>query len=300
MSIIHRGAAIAALSASLFVAGCGMIGGANGSCTSADSEKVITDLVREEVEKRATRDLRQDDGRLIASVSNLRASLALIELAIEDVRTSKEDPDSTKKFCAGSFKAVFPATMLADADKTYGLLDAGTISDYAEQQGMERAANAFTSDFEFSIQPTDDKKKVYGEIEQADALVNFLVEIVVAHLASGQIAQAKAQEAQALAEQTRLNDEAANAQRQAIMVEAKTENDLARQTLNALWAVIPEEMQGRLTANQTAWNERKRADCNLEAAQYSTDPTEREASRLRCDARVTRARITELRPYAGY
>lgn len=300
MSIIHRGAAVAALTASLFVAGCGMIGGANGSCTSADAQAVITDVVRKEVEKKALRDLRRDDGSSIASIANLRASLALIELAIEDVRTSKEDPDSTKKFCAGSFKAVIPTTMLADAESTYSLLEVGTIADYAERQGMEQAANAFTYDLEFSVQPTDDKKKIFGEIEQPDALVNFLSEMVVAHLASGEVAQAKAAEAQAIAEQKRLNDEAENAQRQAVMVESKTEYDLARQTLTALWAAIPEEVQGRLTANQTAWNQRKRADCNLESAQYSTDPTEREASRLRCDARLTRERITALRPYAGY
>ena len=97
MSIIHRGAAVAALTASLFVAGCGMIGGANGSCTSADAQAVITDLVRKEVEKKALRDLRRDDGSSIASIANLRASLALIELAIEDVRTSERKKERSKR-----------------------------------------------------------------------------------------------------------------------------------------------------------------------------------------------------------
>ena len=276
-----------------------MAGAAGGSCTSDDAQAVITDLVREEVEKNAARDLRQGD-RPIASMANLRASLALIKLAIEDVRTSKEDPDSTKKFCAGTFKAVLPAAMLADAERTFELLEAGTISDYAEQQGMERAANAFSYDLDFSVQPTDDRKKIFGEIEQPGALVTFLSELVVAHLARNEIQQAKADEAQAVAEQQRLNEEAATAQRQANLAEARTEYDLARQTLTAMWDALPAESQESLTANQTAWNQRKRADCNLEAAQFSTEPTEREASRMRCDARLTRERVTSLRTYAGY
>lgn len=276
-----------------------MAGAAGGSCTSDDAQAVITDLVREEVEKNAARDLRQGD-RPIASMANLRASLALIKLAIEDVRTSKEDPDSTKKFCAGTFKAVLPAAMLADAERTFELLEAGTISDYAEQQGMERAANAFSYDLDFSVQPTDDRKKIFGEIEQPGALVTFLSELVVAHLARNEIQQAKADEAQAVAEQQRLNEEAATAQRQANLAEARTEYDLARQTLTAMWDALPAESQESLTANQTAWNQRKRADCNLEAAQFSTEATEREASRMRCDARLTRERVTSLRTYAGY
>lgn len=299
MPIIHRGAAAAGLLAGLLVSSCGMAGAAGGSCTSDDAQAVITDLVREEVEKNAARDLRQGD-RPIASMANLRASLALIKLAIEDVRTSKEDPDSTKKFCAGTFKAVLPAAMLADAERTFELLEAGTISDYAEQQGMERAANAFSYDLDFSVQPTDDRKKIFGEIEQPGALVTFLSELVVAHLARNEIQQAKADEAQAVAEQQRLNEEAATAQRQANLAEARTEYDLARQTLTAMWDALPAESQESLTANQTAWNQRKRADCNLEAAQFSTEPTEREASRMRCDARLTHERVTSLRTYAGY
>lgn len=281
------------------VSGCGLGGPAAGTCLSEDSQAVIIDLVREEVEKRAARDLRDGD-RQIASMANLRASLALIQLAIEDVRTSKEDPDSSRKFCAGSFKAVFPAAMIADAEKSYELIGAGTIETLADQYGVERSADTFTYDLDFSVQPTDDGKKIYGEIEQPDSLVNFLAEMVVAHLASGEIQRVKTAEAQAAAEQDRLNLEAQTAQRQAVLSEARTEYDLSRQTLTAMWDAMPKDAQDQLTANQTAWNQRKRADCNLEAAQYSTEPTEREAARMRCDARMTRERVSALRSWAGY
>lgn len=287
------------LAVSLMVSGCGLGGPAAGTCLSEDSQAVIIDLVREEVEKRAARDLRDGD-RQIASMANLRASLALIQLAIEDVRTSKEDPDSSRKFCAGSFKAVFPAAMIADAEKSYELIGAGTIETLADQYGVERSADTFTYDLDFSVQPTDDGKKIYGEIEQPDSLVNFLAEMVVAHLASGEIQRVKTAEAQAAAEQDRLNLEAQTAQRQAVLSEARTEYDLSRQTLTAMWDAMPKDAQDQLTANQTAWNQRKRADCNLEAAQYSTEPTEREAARMRCDARMTRERVSALRSWAGY
>lgn len=298
MSYSQTGAILIALFASLLVAGCDVGGGAKVGCTSDASKAVILDLVRQEVERKASRELRQSD-RQLASPANLRASLALIQFVIDDIRTSKEDPDSTKKFCAGSFKATIPANMLADAERTYELLEIGTVTDYAEQRGVKASANIFSYDLEFSVQPTDDGAKIFGEIEHPDSLVGFLSGVVVAHLATGQVQQAKADSDQAELEQQRLNAAAEVAQKKATLTEARTEHDLARQTLTVTWDALSEADQANLTANQTAWNQSKRADCNLEAGQYSTDPTEREASRMRCDARMTRERVAALRSHYG-
>ena len=301
MTSMTRVGAFAAVAASLLLAGCGVgpLSGASG-CLDPDGQAVAVSIIREEVEKRAAAELRDSDGRMMTSLANLRASLALIGLTVEDVRTTKEDPDSTRKFCAASLAAAVPETILADAQASYEAMDAGSLNDLAEQNGFTRAANRFTAPMDFSVQPTDDGKKIYAEIEETDALVGFLSEVVVAHLVKDRLLRIKADNEAAQAEQTRLNDEAMAAQRTASLAEARTESELAQQSVRAVWAAIDKDNQDRLTANQTAWNQRKRAECNLEAAQTSTDESEREAARLRCDARMTRERVSALRPYAAY
>lgn len=301
MISMTRMGALAAVATSLLLSSCGAgaLGGPAG-CLDPDGQAVAVSIIREEVEKRAAIELRDTDGRMMTSMANLRASLALIGLTVEDVRTTKEDPNSTKKFCAGSLIAVMPETILNDAQASYETLNAGGLSDLADRDGFERSANRFRVPLDFSVQPTDDRQKIYAEIEDTTSIVHFLSEVVVAHLLKDRVLRMKADADAAQAEQTRLNDEAMAAQRTAALAEARTESDLAQQSVRAVWAAIDKDNQDRLTANQTAWNQRKRADCNLEAAQTSTDESEREAARLRCDARMTRERVNALRPYAAY
>jgi len=301
MISMTRMGALAAVATSLLLSSCGAgaLGGPAG-CLDPDGQAVAVSIIREEVEKRAAIELRDTDGRMMTSMANLRASLALIGLTVEDVRTTKEDPNSTKKFCAGSLIAVMPETILNDAQASYETLNAGGLSDLADRDGFERSANRFSVPLDFSVQPTDDRQKIYAEIEDTTSIVHFLSEVVVAHLLKDRVLRMKADADAAQAEQTRLNDEAMAAQRTAALAEARTESDLAQQSVRAVWAAIDKDNQDRLTANQTAWNQRKRADCNLEAAQTSTDESEREAARLRCDARMTRERVNALRPYAAY
>lgn len=53
-------------------------------------------------------------------------------------------------------------------------------------------------------------------------------------------------------------------------------------------------MRQRVLPMQRAWIKRKDAECKIEAANTSTDPTEREAARLQCQARFNNQRAGEI------
>lgn len=273
------------------LSGCGV---AATDCASESSREVITSIVREQVEKAAEADLSSEDGTKLAGAAKIRATVAELKVLIEDIRTTKEDPDSTKRFCAGTAKVVVPLAMIQDADQTRKLLDLPNVDSLLEQSGLKRSADSVTFDVEYSVQPTDKRDKIYGEIEGAAPAFTALGQVVAAHLARRDIEGAN--QAQAVQEATAAAETAkqTEAAQKADLEMATAENKLANQQINTLWKSLPEEARGQLLELQRAWVRKKTADCNIEAAGVSTEAMPKEAARLRCDTRLTMGRISEL------
>ncbi|QPI75375.1 DUF1311 domain-containing protein [Sphingobium sp. Cam5-1] len=287
------------LLASACLAGCGNVGSPFGeklSCSSAAGQDTTISIIKDEVEKTIFAGSQEAYGAVI-SKSKIRAALDQIKFLIEDVRTSKEDPNSTKKFCTGKLKIVFPDAMITDADKTRELQGVNKVSELADNSGAEREANAFTMDIDFNVQPTDDGEKVYSELENADAAPTFVSAILGGHLGYKMVQQSHQQEQQ----QTQLAEQQEQAalteQKQATLGEAKAEFDLSTQTINAIWGSIPSDQRDQILSLQRAWIKKKTADCKVEAAQASLDPAERESTRLRCEARMNNERSGQLRRF---
>ena len=273
------------------LSGCGA---AATDCASESSREVITSIVREQVEKAAEAELSNEDGSKLAGAAKIRATVAELKVLIEDIRTTKKDPDSTKRFCAGTAKVVIPLAMIQDADQTRELLDLPNVDSLLEQSGLKRAADAVTFDVEYSVQHTDKRDKIYGEIEGAAPAFMALGQVVGAHLARRDIegaSQAQAVQEAAAAAETAKQTEAAQ---KADLEMATAENKLANQQINTLWKSLPEEARSQLLELQRAWVRKKTADCNIEAAGVSTEAMPKEAARLRCDTRLTVERISEL------
>lgn len=280
------------LALSAVLSGCGV---AAGDCASDSSREVITSIVREQIEKAAEAELTSEDGTAMTAAAKIRATVAELKVLIEDIRTTKEDPDSTKRFCAGTAKIVMPLAMIQDADQTRKLLDMTSSDSLLQQAGLKRSADLVTFDLEYSVQPTDKRDKIYGEVEGAAPKFTAIGQVVGAHLARRVIEDANqaraAQEAAAEAETAQQTE----ASQKADLEMAVAENKLANQQINAVWKSLPEDARGQLLDMQRAWVRKKTADCNIEAAGVSTDPAPREAARLRCDTRMTAERISELR-----
>lgn len=280
-----------ALALGALLSGCGV---AATDCASESSREVITSIVREQVEKAAEADLASEDGGMLAGAAKIRATVAELKVLIEDIRTTKKDPDSTKRFCAGTAKVVIPLAMIQDADQTRKLLDLPNVDSLLQQSGLKRSADSVTFDVEYSVQPTDKRDKIYGEIEGAAPAFTALGQVVGAHLARREIegaSQAQAVQEAAAAAETAKQTEAAQ---KADLEMATAENKLANQQVNTIWKSLPEQARSQLLELQRAWVRKKTADCNIEAAGVSTEAMPKEAARLRCDTRLTMERISEL------
>ena len=277
-------AALAAL-----LSGCGVTG---ADCASEASKEVIIAILREQVGKAAESDLQAEDGTRLAGSSKIRATVAELKVLIEDVRTTKKDPDSTKRFCAGTARIVAPLNMIQDADQTRKLLDMGDIDSLLDEAGLKRSADSISFEIEYSVQPTDKRDKIYGEVEGAAIPFTALGQLVGAHLARREIegaTQAQAAQEAALAAETAKQTEAAQ---KADLDLATAENKLANQQINAVWKALPEGARSQFLEIQRAWVRKKTADCAIEAAGVSTEAYPRESARLRCDTRLTLSRIS--------
>jgi uncharacterized protein YecT (DUF1311 family) len=278
----------------LLLSGCGA---QPVDCASESARNTIAGIVTDQLEKEAREAVTKSDGTLLASPSKIRATVAQIKVLFDDVRTTKKDPDSTKRFCEGTMRVVLPLGMLSDAEKAREVADMSSIKVLTEGAGFEQNANAFSHTVAFSVQPTDDKKKIFGEVEDFGSQFSTLGELIGAHLVLPTL-QAQQQSAAATlqAEQTALAEQAA-LQSQADLEMAKGENSLATQRINEIWRAIPDYSRAEILDIQRAWIKKKTADCNIKAAETSTDPAAKEAARLRCDTEVTNSRSTELRAY---
>ncbi|WP_159980635.1 lysozyme inhibitor LprI family protein [Novosphingobium sp. 18050] len=226
--------------------------------------------------------------------SKIRATLDQIKFVFEDVRTTKEDPDSSKKFCTAHLKVSFPEQVLKDADAVFSILSEETVSKRADKDGIRKDANAIRFDADFNVQPTDDGAKIYAEVESPDPISHFIGDVVAGHLLRKPIEQANRSRIDQEAADQQQAQQAQTDQREALYEEAKATNDLAMQGINASWSALSSEVRQRVLPMQRAWLKRRDAECKIEAANASIEPTEREAARLECQARFNNQRASEI------
>ena len=268
-------------------------------CTAASAQEPVVGIVKEQLERAVSTAVRKDNGARAVSLSKIRAAIAQLVIGIDDIRTSKEDPNSTKRFCTGTLKIRFPGDTLNDADSARANNGLGSISDLADGDDIERHADSFTAPIEFNVQPTDAGDKVFAETESGNNMFSFAAQVLASGLLKASMADAKRSQQQVADEQAATQNAALAEQRNANLASAKTDNQLAVQTIGAMWRTLAPETRARLLPLQKAWIRKKGADCQVEAASASTDPSAMEVTRLACDTRAEQERATWLQQYRG-
>ena len=238
------------------------------------------------------------DGTVFAlPESSIRAGINLLTISFTDIRTTRVDPNSTKRFCTGTAKVVFPLNAIQDADTARTAAHMDTVNAIAQAAGVQRGADSFSFPIDFDVQPTDDRKNTFAESSTIDVQTGFLAELIDSYLvkpkienqllATQQAQQAQAQQQQALAQQAS----------QAALDQAGAEDKLSAQTVNATWSAIDEATRNQIIDVQRAWVRSKAATCNIQAAGASIDPTDKETARLKCDTAANQERLTWLNQY---
>ncbi|WP_454798640.1 lysozyme inhibitor LprI family protein [Novosphingobium lindaniclasticum] len=79
--------------------------------------------------------------------------------------------------------------------------------------------------------------------------------------------------------------------------QALADNKLSTQAITAAWKAIETPQRADLLPQQRAWIKAKDANCSIEAASASLDPTEQDTARLNCDTAANRSRVDWLKKY---
>ncbi len=273
--------------------------GGGTDCSTPEGHEAVFNAIREQVEADLSSSEWSVEGFRPPSKSKIRAALEQVKFSLIDVRTSKEDPDSTMKFCVGDVKATFPTEMIEQANKSLSLNNQTSISTAVENSDAKRMANSISIAIDYNIQPTDDGKKIFAEIEDHERVTNLVNLIVWGHLYNRQITQSAIETQQAEAAAQAEQESALAASRSASLEEAKATHALSDQALTAIWTAIPQEQRNQLLPLQRAWIKKKTADCRITAASASIEPTEKETARLHCEARQNQERSDMLRNAAN-
>jgi hypothetical protein len=78
------------------------------ACSDENGLLVLKNVVTEATEKQ----LRSENSNL--TLSSIRATIAKIGMSFEDIRTSKNDPNSNKVFCESKLTLSIPTDLLSD------------------------------------------------------------------------------------------------------------------------------------------------------------------------------------------
>ena len=100
---------ISVAAASVFALNACDIGGGKVACSEENGIQALRSLVGEEIEKSL-----KNQG--LFDLANIRASIAALPMSFEEIRTSKEDPNSTKVFCQATFRVTPSVDMVKDAE----------------------------------------------------------------------------------------------------------------------------------------------------------------------------------------
>lgn len=267
------------------------------TCSDDTSKAALEAAIREGLEKSVAARSKDSSGNQIVGFSKIRAAIADLKFVIENIRTTKEDPNSTKKFCTSNIKIVFGTQVFADADKAREIAGLSTLTQAADAAGIEKGADYLQGDLDYSVQPTDDGSKVVAEFEAADAKLDVFGEVVAASLLRSGLENKQRidQENAAMADKQR--QDAVNAASRASIEEASVNRKSADDALMAVWKGLDPAVRQQLLPQQKAWIKRKDATCKVQGLQSSTDPTEQQVATLNCITNETQSRIGELQGY---
>lgn len=267
------------------------------SCSDEASRAALESAIRQGLEKVIAEQSKDSDGKQVIGLSKIRAAIAELKFVIENVRTTKEDPNSTKKFCSSSLKIVFGSQVFADADKAREIAGLTSLTQASDAAGVEKGADYLQGDLDYSVQPTDDGSKVIAEFEAADAKLDVFGEVVAASLLRSGLENKQRVEQENAALEEKARQDAVDAANRASVEEATVNRKTADAALAAVWQGLDPALRQQILPQQRAWIKRKDATCKVHGLQSATDPTGQQVATINCLTNESLSRTRELQDY---
>ena len=267
------------------------------SCSDEASKSALETAVREGLVKNVAARSKDTDGNQLVGFSKIRAAIANIKLVFDNIRTTKVDPNSTKKFCTGNLKIVFGMQVFTDADKAREIAGLSSLSTAADTAGVEKGVDYLKGDLEYSVQPTDDGSKIVAEFEAKDAKLDVFGEVVAASLMRSGLENKQRIDHENAAFAEKQQQDAVTAANRVKIEEASLSRKSADEALTAVWRGLDPTTRQALLPQQRLWIKRKDTTCKVQGLQGSTDPTEQQVATLNCITSETQSRIGELQAH---
>lgn len=287
----------------VLLAGCGS---KEISCADEATLSTLTSLVKESIEEQVKKDFDENAKAkgLQWDASRLRALLGSVVISFVDVRTTKKDPSSTKRFCEAELKAYVPQELLEVANKVRAVAGYEDMASHARALDVKFEAGSVADEVEYAAQPTDDGKKVYVSSARQSKPITFLTEVISANLIKPMIDAAETQKVKAQederARQTVLDkekQELAKEQEQLRLEKARGGIKDANDQINVVWNAATPEFRKAMLSEQRIWLKEREVDCKMKATTVAEEVSaiDREIIRLSCEAEMTVARTSYLK-----
>lgn len=275
------------------------------ACNGETSKSVVASLLKDELVKHITSDFAAQATVPGSNVdgSVIRATVDKISITLDDVLTTKSDPNSTKKFCSSTLKLSVPAEVVNDSDAARSMLSLTNSHQQALQAGVDFDANTVKASLDYNVQPTDDGQKIYGSTSEQNAAIIFASTLVEQSLLKNALqqqkaAQAQQQQQQALQAQQQQAEiaQAQAAESQATLVKAQADIKSANDAINVVWNAGNKEWRQGMLPEQRLWLAQRENDCKIKALDSGvSDSVAFQTSKLNCEVQMTVDRTQVLK-----
>ena len=263
------------------------------SCSDEETKKLVAQIVSEQVQKRATQQIKQmiEQDNISIDLGKLRAQLNQLVMSVTDIRTNNSDPNSAKEYCATEFIVKFPAQMIQDADAARELYEEQPVAQAATLADLSFEAGQLTQTLQYMVQPTDDGEKIYVEVENSAALAEFVSEVTLDALLKDVHLQNQQLQVAAQQQQAQIEAQQQAEYQQLLVDEAQRKLDLANDNINLVWNATTGDIRTILIDDQKLWLKKRELECKLESSEADFP----EVYRLNCETEMTKARTHELK-----
>jgi hypothetical protein len=274
---------------------------AEKSCSSPLALQIISQLFIENAEKVARAENKGISEEKRLDLAKIRALAGEIKYSLDDVLTTKNDPNSSKKFCEATLSLVLPNSTISNANEKRRSVSQSLIKTIAEDASFKVDGDKYSLKLSYNVQPTDDGKKVYVELENSEPfhlIVNTAVIWAALNLPSANNGSASS-----IQKAVVVPASPATSPNQPTPTESAPKSELAlvnedyasaEHDINFLWKSLPKAIRDENLDAQKAFNAEKELVCSKEA-KAAGDGDRFEIARNKCWARMYRARIPELK-----
>ncbi len=283
------------------------------TCSSQLAVQTISEIFSDNVEREARDENKSIPEEKRLDLAKIRAVAGQIKYSLDDVLTTKSDPHSTKKFCEANLFLAIPGGTLTNANEKRKTQNQPQIKTLAEDSNFRVDGDKFSLKISYSVQPTDDGKKLQVTVENvkpfqqivSSTVLWAVVNLPTQNANSGSLQQAIA--SPAISPSTTANPTGVQATSPVSSSEPTPKSPLqvvneeyaaAEHEINFVWKSLPKQIRDANLDAQRVFNAEKETVCGKEAL-AAGDGEKFEIVRNKCWARYYKARTPDLKRLLG-